>query len=76
MTYSQGHQKLCERIKHNRTDASLIMHGLKDLGETVSDGKKRVRVLVETENESMFPLDILGWVRVQKPTGQKPTGRT
>ena len=55
---------------------SLIMHGLKDLGETVFDGKKRVRVLVETENESMFPLDILGWVRVQKPTGQKPTGRT
>ena len=44
------------------------MHGMKDLGEATSDGKK-VRVLGEIENESNFPLHVLGQVGGQKPIG-------
>ena len=54
---------------------SLIMHGLKDLDETVSEGGK-VRVLVEIETASIFRLDILGRVGGQKPTGRTWTHRT
>ena len=54
---------------------SLIMHGLKDLDETVSEGGK-VRVLVEIETASIFRLDILGRVGGQKPIGPTWAHRT
>ena len=50
------------------------MHGLKDLSETAFEGKNRI--FVGTADEPIFSFDVLGRVGGQKPTGQKPTGRT